>query len=124
MSKRKFITLKGALFLSLLSFRMSNLITSAVFSGRKDPSPDMLRKLVVSGGRQQIKAWLAKCKYGGDGPVALPVFTLDTATPRVKGARWHLQGRLREVGVYAKDLFNKGTEKLFIKFTGSHQQEC
>ena len=54
---------------------MSNVIRAQVFSGRRDPTGSMLNRLVVTGGRQQIKSWLATVKYTGDAPVAVPVFT-------------------------------------------------
>ena len=95
---------------------MSNMIAASVFSGRKDPTTTMLNRLVVKGGNQQLKTFLDSSKYEGDEPVALPVFTLDTDTPKIKGARWYLQGKMsREVGFFTKDLFEGKTGKIFIK---------
>ena len=109
-------------FLSLLNIqfdyrlKMANLIKAAVFAGRKDPPTKLLEKLVVTGGNQQLEAFLKDAKYGGDDPVALPVFTLDNATPRIKGARWYIQGKMnREVGMFAKDLFPGKNGKIFVE---------
>ena len=85
---------------------MANLIKASVFTGRKDPTMDMLKAMVVRGGRQQITEWLKTCKYTSTEPLAVPIFTLDLDSPRIKAARWHLQGNLgREVGIMARDLF-------------------
>ena len=96
---------------------MSNLIKAATLTGKKDPTDAMFRRMIVTGGRQQLKAWLARTNYGGESPVAVPVFTLDLDTPRIKASRWHLQGKLqRDVGFLARDLFSSGgAEKILIK---------
>ena len=64
----------------------------------------------------QLRTFLQDAKYGGDDPVALPVFTLDTTTPRIKGARWYIQGKMdREVGLFAKDLFPGMGGKIYVE---------
>ena len=74
---------------------MVNMIRASIFNGRKDPTEGILKRLVVT----EIKNWLARTNYGGDSPVAVPVFTLDTEGPRIKSIRWRLQGKLeKDVG--------------------------
>ena len=96
---------------------MANLIKASTLTGRKDPTKEMLKAMIVRGGRQAVREWLAACKYTGDSPTAVPIFTLDQESPRIKAARWHLQGAMdREIGINAKDLFTgAGPEKIFIK---------
>ena len=96
---------------------MSNLITASTLRGGRDPTEVMMKALVITGGRQQLRPWLRTRNYDGDLPTCVPVLSLDPDTPRVNGARWHLQGKLpREVGVNAKDLFTTATtEKIFFK---------
>ena len=77
----------------------------------------MLRAMVVTGSRQQLASWLDSCKYTGDAPVAVPVFSLDPNSPRINGGRWHLQGEMaHDVGFKARDIFTgAGNEKIYVK---------
>ena len=94
-----------------------SIIRAPTLVGRKDPTAAMMRAMVVTGGRQQVKAWLSSCKYDGAAPTAVPIFTLDQDTPKIKAARWVIQGDMgREIGFNARDLFTgAGTEKVFLK---------
>ena len=96
---------------------MSNIIRATTLVGRKDPTVAMMQAMVITGGRQQVRQWLASCKYEGAAPTAVPIFTLDQDSPKIKAARWLLQGDMgKEVGINARDLFTgAGSEKIFLK---------